>query len=88
MENLSWYTKDGVIRLFKRNSNQVAKILINKTTHVPPELELFVKASTDYPLYEAMNFVEPLSSNQKRGLPIARSLINKERESQVSVLNL
>ena len=87
-KNLSWYTKDGVIRLFKRNSNQVAKILINKTTHVPPESELFVKASTDYPLYEAMNLVEPLSSNQKRGLLIARSLINNEGESKVSVLNL
>ena len=62
--------------------------MINKTTHVPPESELFVKASTDYPLYEALNFVEPLSSNQKRGLLIARSLINNEGESQVSVLNM
>ena len=62
--------------------------MINKTTFVPPESELFVKASTDYPLYEAMNFVEPLSSNQKRGLLIARSLINNEGESQVSVLNM
>ena len=48
----------------------------------PPKSELFVKTSTDYQLYEAMNIVKLLSSNQKRGLRIDRSLINNEGESQ------
>ena len=47
-----------------------------------PKSELFVKTSTDYQLYEAMNIVKLLSSNQKRGLRIDRSLINNEGESQ------
>lgn len=55
---------------------------------VPPETKIFLLTCTNYPLYQDVNIIEPVAANSKRGLLLARSIINKERESHVSVLNL
>ncbi|MEW8548166.1 MAG: pol polyprotein, partial [Candidatus Thiodiazotropha sp.] len=87
-KNLTWQTKAGVIQLFKLNSSQVAKIVVSESVRVGPESEIFVPAHTNYPLYRELNMIEPFSGNQKKGLLVARSLINNSGESVISVLNV
>ena len=87
-KNLTWQTKAGIIKLFKLNSTQVARILVSQPVSIAPESETFLTAHTNYPLYKDLNMIEPFSSNQKKGLLVARSLINNEGESKISVLNL
>ena len=74
--------------MFKLNSTQVARILVSEPVTVAPESEAFLSAKTNYPLYKDLNMLEPCSSNQKKGLLVARSLINNEGESKISVLNI
>ena len=86
--DLTWRVKGGVIKLFKLHSTQVAKIVVTDKVKVPPSSETFLTAKTDYPLYDELNMVEPSSNNWKRGLLVAKSLINQEGSSEISVMNL
>jgi hypothetical protein len=87
-KNLTWLTKAGKIKLFKRKSDKVGKVVIKETVSVPPESELFVKGVPNYPLYDDINVVEPLSYWTKKGLLVAKSLLNSEGDSVYSVMNL
>ena len=87
-KSLIWRTKNGVIKLFKLHSSQVAKIMVTEPINIPPASEAFITAKTDYPLYEEIHMLEPSSISQKKGLLVAKSLINKTESSQVSVMNV
>ena len=85
--DLTWRVKGGVIKLFKLHSTQVAKIVVTEKVKVPPSSETFLTAKTDNPLYDELNMVEPSSNNWKRGILVAKSLINQEGSSEISVMN-
>ncbi|MEW8547985.1 MAG: retropepsin-like aspartic protease/reverse transcriptase, partial [Candidatus Thiodiazotropha sp.] len=87
-KNLTWRVKGGVIKLFKLHSHQVAKIVVTENVKIAPCSEAFLAAKTDYPLYEELNMLEPSPNSQKRGLLVAKSLINHEGSSQISVINI
>ena len=85
---MTWRTKAGVIKFFKLHSTQVAKILVTESVNILPETETFLSTHTDYPLYDKNHMLEPSNSSHKRGLLVAKFLINQQGDSLVSVMNL
>ena len=59
-KNLTWQTKAGIIKLFKLNSTQVARILVSQPVSIAPESETFLTAHTNYP-----HFRECMPCNRK-----------------------
>ncbi|WAR30561.1 hypothetical protein MAR_033103, partial [Mya arenaria] len=78
----------GRVCLFKRESSHVGRIRVEKRVIIPPETEMFVKAGPDCPLYGKTGVVEPLSRIAKKGLFVAKSVLDGPGETICSVINV
>ncbi|WAR24032.1 hypothetical protein MAR_037701, partial [Mya arenaria] len=87
-KTLVWQTKAGRVCLFKRESSHVGRIRVEKRVIVPPETEMLVKAGPDCPLYGKTGVVEPLSRIAKKGLFVAKSVLDGQSETICSVINV
>ncbi|WAR30546.1 GIN1-like protein, partial [Mya arenaria] len=87
-KTLVWQTKAGRVCLFKRESSNVGRIRVEKRVIVPPETEMLVKAGPDCPLYGKTGVVEPLSRIAKKGLFVAKSVLDGQGETICSVINV